>query len=141
MSFDDKSGVGRACSACPIGAPIGVDRRTFLSKAMAGAAMLALAACGGADSLSPFTGSASVNISSYPALATVGGVALATLNGSSLALVRDTETSIVAPLSSHVAMKASYQVRFDNLPSLNAAGTAPLRKSDRILSTGIQLSF
>lgn len=96
MSFDDKSGVGRACSACPIGAPIGVDRRTFLSKAMAGAAMLALAACGGADSLSPFTGSASVNISSYPALATVGGVALATLNGSSLALVRTTETSIVA---------------------------------------------
>lgn len=53
----------------------------------------------------------------------------------------NSETSIVAPLSSHVAMKASYQVRFDNLPSLNAAGTAPLRKSDRILSTGIQLTF
>src|SRR5687768_4100537 len=53
----------------------------------------------------------------------------------------NSETTIVAPLSSHVAMKASYQVRFDNLPSLNAAGTAPLRKSDRILSTGIQLTF
>jgi putative salt-induced outer membrane protein len=53
----------------------------------------------------------------------------------------NSETSIVAPLSSHVAMKASYQVRFDNLPSLNAAGTAPLRKSDRIFSTGIQLTF
>jgi hypothetical protein len=38
-------------------------------------------------------------------------------------------------------MKASYQVRFDNLPALNAAGTAPLRKSDRILSTGIQVTF
>jgi hypothetical protein len=38
-------------------------------------------------------------------------------------------------------MKASYQLRFDNLPSLNAAGTAPLRKSDRILSTGIQVTF
>ena len=53
----------------------------------------------------------------------------------------NSETTVVAPLSSHVAMKASYQVRFDNLPSLNAAGTAPLRKSDRILSTGIQLTF
>lgn len=53
----------------------------------------------------------------------------------------NSETTVVAPLSSHVAMKASYQVRFDNLPSLNAAGTAPLRKSDRILSTGIQITF
>jgi len=53
----------------------------------------------------------------------------------------NSETSIVAPLSSRVAMKVSYQLRFDNLPSLNAAGTAPLRKSDRILSTGIQVTF
>jgi putative salt-induced outer membrane protein len=53
----------------------------------------------------------------------------------------NSEMMIVAPLSSHVAMKASYQVRFDNLPSLNASGTAPLKKSDRILSTGIQLTF
>lgn len=53
----------------------------------------------------------------------------------------NSETTVVAPLSSHVAMKASYQLRFDNLPSLNAAGTAPLRKSDRILSTGIQVTF
>lgn len=53
----------------------------------------------------------------------------------------NSETSVVAPLSSRVAMKVSYQVRFDNLPSLNAAGTAPLKKSDRILSTGIQVTF
>lgn len=53
----------------------------------------------------------------------------------------NTETTIVAPLSTHIAMKASYVVRFDNQPSLNAGGTAPLRKSDRILSTGIQLTF
>jgi putative salt-induced outer membrane protein len=53
----------------------------------------------------------------------------------------NSETTLVAPLSSRVAMKASYQVRFDNLPALNAAGTAPLRKSDRILSTGIQVTF
>jgi putative salt-induced outer membrane protein YdiY len=53
----------------------------------------------------------------------------------------NSETSVVVPLSSHVAMKASYIIRFDNLPSMNAAGTAPLLKSDRILSTGIQVSF
>ncbi len=53
----------------------------------------------------------------------------------------NSESTIVAPLSTRVAMKASYVVRYDNLPSLNAAGTAPLRKSDRILSTGIQVSF
>ena len=53
----------------------------------------------------------------------------------------NSETTVVAPLSSHVAMKASYQLRFDNLPSLDAMGTAPLKKSDRILSTGIQVTF
>jgi putative salt-induced outer membrane protein YdiY len=53
----------------------------------------------------------------------------------------NTETTLVAPLSAHVGMKFSYVVRFDNLPALNAAGTAPLRKSDRILSSGIQISF
>jgi putative salt-induced outer membrane protein len=53
----------------------------------------------------------------------------------------NSETAVVAPLSSRVAMKASYVLRFDNLPSLNAAGTAPLRKSDRILSSGIQITF
>ena len=53
----------------------------------------------------------------------------------------NSETTVVAPLSSHVAMKESYQLRFDNLPSLNAAGTTPLRKSDRILSTGMQVTF
>ena len=53
----------------------------------------------------------------------------------------NSETTVVAPLSAHVGMKLSYQVRFDNLPALNAAGTAPLRKSDRILSTGIQISY
>ena len=53
----------------------------------------------------------------------------------------NSETSVVVPISAHIAMKASYIVRFDNLPSMNAAGTAPLLKSDRILSTGIQVSF
>jgi cytochrome b6-f complex iron-sulfur subunit len=95
------------CSACPLGPEARVaiplsgeddlDRRTFLSRAMMSAAMLALAACGGADATTaPFSGSASVNISDYPALATVGGVALVTLNGGLLALVRASQTSVVA---------------------------------------------
>jgi hypothetical protein len=32
-------------------------------------------------------------------------------------------------------------VRYDNLPALNAAGTAPLQKTDRIFATGIQITF
>ncbi|MBV6522534.1 MAG: hypothetical protein MNPFHGCM_02682 [Gemmatimonadaceae bacterium] len=53
----------------------------------------------------------------------------------------NTETSIVAPLSSHIGMKFSYVVRYDNVPALNATGGASLRKSDRILSAGIQVSY
>ena len=51
------------------------------------------------------------------------------------------ETSVVAPLSSHVGIKFSYVVRFANSPPPNAAGTGLLRKVDRILSTGIQVTF
>jgi putative salt-induced outer membrane protein YdiY len=53
----------------------------------------------------------------------------------------NTETAVVAPFSAHIGIKLSYVVRFDNLPSLNAAKTAPLRKSDRILSAGMQISY
>lgn len=53
----------------------------------------------------------------------------------------NSETTLLAPISQRIGMKASYQVRFDNQPALNVAGTAPLLKSDRILSTGIQISF
>ena len=52
----------------------------------------------------------------------------------------NTETALVAPLSSHIGLKLSYIVRFDNLPSLTPAGV-PLKKTDRILSSGIQVSF
>ena len=53
----------------------------------------------------------------------------------------NTETTLAAPLSTHVGMKFSYVVRFDNAPALNLAGTAPLEKSDRIFSAGIQVSY
>ena len=94
------------CTDCPMapnalvavpGGPDALDRRTFLTRAMMGAAMLALAACGAGDGVtSPFSGTASVNINDYPALANVGGVALVTLNGAQLALVRNSTTSVLA---------------------------------------------
>ncbi|HTJ21040.1 MAG TPA: hypothetical protein VL383_01555, partial [Gemmatimonadaceae bacterium] len=43
-------------------------------------------------------------------------------------------------VNGNFGLKLSYVVRFDNLPALNAAGI-PLEKTDRILSSGIQLSF
>lgn len=52
----------------------------------------------------------------------------------------NTETTLVAPLSTHVGLKFSLLVRYDNLPSLSEAGT-PLRKTDRIFSSGITVSF
>ena len=53
----------------------------------------------------------------------------------------NSETDIIAPLSSHAAMKFAYVIRFTNEPPLNASGTALLRKTDRILSAGIQLAY
>jgi len=53
----------------------------------------------------------------------------------------NSETAVVAPLSTHIGIKVSYVVRFSNDPPLNAAGTAQLRKFDRILSTGIQVTY
>ena len=104
---DSTLGERSDCGTCPlspdalVGVPLadagGVDRRTFLSRAMMSAAVLALAACGASDgATAPFSGSSSINISQYPSLATVGGVALVTLNGSPLALVRSSQTTIVA---------------------------------------------
>ena len=101
------AGMGGRCADChlapnalvvvPTAEPDGLDRRTFLTRAMLGAAALALAACGVSDgTTAPFSGSASLNISDYPALANVGGVALATLNDSPLALVRNSTTSVLA---------------------------------------------
>lgn len=53
----------------------------------------------------------------------------------------NSETDVVAPLSSHVGMKFSYVVRFANAPPLNASGTSLLGKTDRILSAGIQVTY
>ncbi len=104
---DSTLGERSDCGTCPlspdalVGVPFAnagaLDRRTFLSRAMMSAAVLALAACGASDgATAPFSGSVSINIADYPSLATVGGVALVTLNGGPLALVRSSQTTIVA---------------------------------------------
>jgi len=46
-----------------------------------------------------------------------------------------TETAIVAPLSAHLAMKASYVVRYDHLPEEGR------RKHDRIVTSGLQFNW
>jgi len=45
------------------------------------------------------------------------------------------ESSLVAPLTGVIALKVGYVVRFDNLPEPG------FRKSDRVLTTGIQLNW
>ena len=53
----------------------------------------------------------------------------------------NSETAVVAPLSTHIGMKFAYVVRFANDPPLNAAGTAQLQKTDKIFSAGIQVTY
>ncbi|MEO7962809.1 MAG: Rieske (2Fe-2S) protein, partial [Gemmatimonadaceae bacterium] len=76
-----------------------LDRRGFLTQSMLVAASAALAACGagGFESINaPASINSTVNLLSYPALATLGGIALTSINGAALALVRTGETSFVA---------------------------------------------
>jgi putative salt-induced outer membrane protein len=47
----------------------------------------------------------------------------------------NTESAVVAPLSAHVGIKASYQVRYDSRPP------ATFGTTDRVLTTGIQISY
>lgn len=47
----------------------------------------------------------------------------------------NTETSLVAPITSGIAMKASYAIRYDGLPEPG------FRKTDRIFTTGVQVTF
>jgi putative salt-induced outer membrane protein len=47
----------------------------------------------------------------------------------------NSETAFTAPLATGVAMKVGYVIRYDGLPE------AGFRKTDRILTTGVQLAF
>ena len=92
---------GASCG-CADGAdlmPVGIDRRAFLVRGAMAAAAVALVSCGvggGSDATAPTSVSATVKVSDYPALATVGGVALVTASGSPIAIVRTGSASFVA---------------------------------------------
>lgn len=47
----------------------------------------------------------------------------------------NSETALVAPISKRIALKASYVIRYDNVPE------AGFQKTDRILTTGLQIVF
>jgi putative salt-induced outer membrane protein len=47
----------------------------------------------------------------------------------------NTESILVAPISNRIALKATYLVRFDNEPEPG------FKKSDRVFTTGIQITF
>lgn len=47
----------------------------------------------------------------------------------------NTESAIVAPISSHVGIKAGYVIRYDSKPPTNFGTT------DRLLTTGVQISY
>ena len=47
----------------------------------------------------------------------------------------NSETAVVAPLSTKIGLRLSYVIRFDNQPELT------FKKTDRILTTGVQIAF
>lgn len=55
--------------------------------------------------------------------------------GTSKNLRLNTETGLVAPISSHIGLKISYVVRFDNLPEPG------FEKTDRLLTSGVQITY
>ncbi len=81
-----------ACASCSAARAGGVDRRTFLSAATLAAVALVLDACAGNGAsffTGPSGGALAVSLSSFPALATIGGVArVDNGNGAPTALVR-----------------------------------------------------
>ena len=78
----------------------GIGRRTFLIQSALLAAAAALAACSTSDATAPditADGTTNViNISSYPTLAAVGGVAMVTISRAPIAVVRTSESTFVA---------------------------------------------
>lgn len=75
-----------------------MDRRKFVSLGAYAAAAAALAACavsGGTDITSPGSVGATVKLSDYATLASVGGVAVTSLNGTPVAIVRTSSTTFL----------------------------------------------
>ena len=75
----------------------GMSRRVFVERSALAAAAMLLAACSSSDATAPtLSGQTQIDVSSYPQLANVGGVALVSIEGSPVALVRTGATSFVA---------------------------------------------
>ncbi|MGH9422335.1 MAG: Rieske 2Fe-2S domain-containing protein, partial [Thermoanaerobaculia bacterium] len=74
-----------------------MDRRKFVSLGAYAAAAAALAACAvsGTGITSPGSVGATVKVSDYAALASVGGVAITTLGGTPVAIVRTSTTTFL----------------------------------------------
>src|SRR5690242_10156359 len=90
------------CEGCSCGAaagqlqPISIDRRDFVMRAAAALAAVALAACS-SDPTSPSSvASTTFNLSDYPALSSVGGVATVSVDGVPIAIVRTSSTTFAA---------------------------------------------
>lgn len=96
MSSDEST----PCTSCaPRAIPAdGIGRRTFLAQSAMLAATAMLAACGaGSDATAPtLSGTATIKVSDYPALASVGGIAMVSIQGSPLAVVRTSSSGFVA---------------------------------------------
>jgi len=109
MSHHPSPSAPDACAtACPLAAAGSryagyavegpLDRRTFVSQSLLAAAAMALAACGSAGDFTappPSVGS-SINVATYPALASTGGIAIVSLSGTRLAIVRTGASSFLA---------------------------------------------
>ena len=94
---EDGCGTNCACGAdtSPLNTPI--DRRKFVSLGAYAAAAAALAACAGVSDSTTAPGSlgATLKVSDFAALSTVGGVATTSINGSPVAIVRVSATSFI----------------------------------------------
>ncbi|HET7189966.1 MAG TPA: Rieske (2Fe-2S) protein [Gemmatimonadaceae bacterium] len=97
MTNDSTDSCGHCSGAAVPDAGSGIGRRTFLAQSALLAAAAALAACGMSDATAPeLTGQASIKVSDYPALSSVGGIAMVTIQGSPLAIVRTGTSTYVA---------------------------------------------
>ncbi len=102
MSSDKHACDGSCASGLPLDGesryPDGISRRTFMMQSALMAAAAALAACGVTTSPDNQTlsGAQTINVSSYPQLASVGGVAMVDVSGVPMAIVRTSSTSFLA---------------------------------------------
>ena len=98
MSTDPIRTCGHVCGRVTPAAGGAIGRRTFLAQSALLAAAAALAACAaGSDPTAPdLSGQATISLSDYPALSTVGGIAMVSIQSSPFAIVRTGTSTFVA---------------------------------------------